>query len=305
MGKLPRPEKLILAFLLAIIVFAALLHFSDTRKVLTAITNLPLSAVPILLAIATISFLTRIFRWHLLLKASTTSIRTKKLIVPFMISQAASLITPGKVGDPLRCFLLKEHRVRKTLGSVVVERVLDFTLLIILATSLLIGSNTQAILPVFVAAALTLSVIAVFASRRLAKQLWKNLSRLQLVRKYEKHLSEFYHTVRKMAGRKELAYSALLTGAVWAIDFLRLSLTFAFLSYPISILTAGQIFSAALIIGTLSMIPGGMGGQEIVMLTLFSTIGLPLHIITAAIIIDRLVSYWYPIFIGFFLIPYR
>ena len=304
MAGLPSATKLLLAIILSLFVFLALIFFSGAEKVLSSLSSFPLWAIPILIALTALAYFLRIARWQFLLKASSVNLSLKSLALPFLISQTASLLTPGKAGDPLRCFLLKEKK-RKTLGSVVVERLLDFLLLTALAASFLLPSNSTAIIPILAAAALVASSILLFSSQRIAKAVWLPLSKIKFLKTHESQLKEFYHSVRSMALKPDLFLSAILTASIWALDFTRLALIFTFLSSPVPSLLVAQIFSAALIVGTLSMIPGGMGGQEAVMIALFSTAGIALPIISAAIIIDRLVSYWLPIAVGSLLLPYK
>ena len=89
-----------------------------------------------------------------------------------------------------------------------------------------------------------------------------------------------------------------------AFDMLTLYLIFIAAGHPVSpgILLAG--YGLPLLLGRLSILPGGVGIVEGTMTLLYDGLGVPNPITVVVILAYRAISFWLPALLGFLLIPY-
>lgn len=65
-----------------------------------------------------------------------------------------------------------------------------------------------------------------------------------------------------------------------------------------------EIFIISTLVGMIPLLPGGLGAVELMMMGLLASNGVHNEISAAVILIERGISYWLPIFLGFLLLPY-
>ncbi len=89
-----------------------------------------------------------------------------------------------------------------------------------------------------------------------------------------------------------------------AFDMLTLYLIFIAAGHPVSpgILLAG--YGLPLLLGRLSILPGGLGIVEGTMTVLYDGLGVPNPITVVVILAYRAISFWLPALLGFLLVPY-
>jgi hypothetical protein len=88
------------------------------------------------------------------------------------------------------------------------------------------------------------------------------------------------------------------------VEIIRLYIIFLAFNYPVSLGLIAAIFVIAALIGLVPLLPGGLGAVDGMMILLFSIAGVPPSISAAATIIERLISFWLPSFLGILVLPY-
>lgn len=296
-----------LTFFGAVALIAALFIFTDTRKVAETISKLSVIHVLIILLLVTFLIFLRAYRWKLLLSASGIHLSTREILAPYSAGLAASVMTPGKVGDVFRCFLIDRNRIKlaSSLGSVMTERLQDFVLLLLLSGYGIFSLKKLDVLPIIATALLISVLVMIFASRNFARLIFRLafpvISRITNGAHHEKHKDSartFYYTVRKSATRPEFYLSALLTAFIWVLEFFRISLISRFLGMQIPFFSVVSVYPAAIVVGVVTMIPGGLGTTDLSVFALLSLLGYPAYFLSALIVVDRFVSYWYVILLG-------
>lgn len=294
-----------ITFVGAIALMAALFFFTDTKKVMETISRLSILNLAFLLALVAFLILLRAYRWKLLLAAGGMNVSTREIFAPYAAGLAVSVMTPGKVGDVFRCFLIDRKRMKlaNSLGSVMTERLQDFILLLLLSGYGIFSMKKLDAAPIIATAALISLLVLIFASRRFARKVfWFSFSTASRIRKiHEKHVDSmktFYYAVRRSATRPEFYVSAVLTAFIWSLEFERISLISKFLGMQIPFSSIVSIYPAAIVVGVITMIPGGLGSADFSVFALLSLLGYPAYFLSALIVVDRFVSFWYVILIG-------
>jgi len=115
----------------------------------------------------------------------------------------------------------------------------------------------------------------------------------------ENGIPQFQITVRMILRRKkDFAIALLLSYIFWALVILRSYLVFLSINYSIDIEKVMVVQMAAIVIGLVSIIPGGAGITETINSGLYLALGIDKSIAITATLLERLISYWGPTVVG-------
>jgi len=245
----------------------------------------------------------RSLRWHLMLKTTKDDIKLREFIPVYFLNFLISNVTPGRSGEVVAPFLMKQHIGSSTgmgFSVVLVDRIVD--ILFIVGTAILgfIYYILSTDLPqsINIAFYIAIAVLIVMVGIMVMAALWqKGVSAFATVftnlffRKRQKQLleglSSFYDglkTVRTVMP-KLVAY-AILSWFLLALSyFLRIR---AILYSPLLPITSCWIISIC--IGMATFIPSGLGSSQASFAYLISTAGGDFAQATAAALLAKFVA---------------
>jgi uncharacterized protein (TIRG00374 family) len=317
-------RRTLLSFLLGIIILAVV--FSRVNVEVGAILAQLASANPLYYAAALLvyyaTFPLRGLRWRKLLENvgfhENHGVRLpllRELSQIIMLSWFANCIVPAKLGDAYRAYLLKQDAgvsFSKTFGTILAERMIDMLLLfVLLVGSVLLafrGALPEVILSLIqiglVLAALV--VVGLFAMRKFSARI------VQLVpHRFKRQYGLFEQGT--LGSFRALPFVLGLSVVSWGIEATRLYLVC--LSLGLSSLSPAIILFVALaaaLLTTLPVTPAGLGFVEsaiVGILILAASFGLAPgvneNLATSVAILDRTISYWSVIVVGFVLYALR
>lgn len=129
-------QKLMISVVLGIVVFAALVVYGDVRNVGENLADFRWELAPLVLAIAAGNYVLRWAKWHYYLRRiGETSVSRGDSFLIFM-SGLGMVVTPAKVGEWLKCYLLKDRYGTPVVRSTPIlfaERLTDALGLMVLA----------------------------------------------------------------------------------------------------------------------------------------------------------------------------
>jgi glycosyltransferase 2 family protein len=265
-----------------------------------------------------LSFPLRALRWRILLqnvgftKANGVYLpKFWKLVEIIYISFFANVIVPAKLGDLYRAYLLRQNTgvsATRSFGTVLAERLLDLIVLLMLCIPAIIIS-LHGKLPWEVELSLEVTLAAVFvgvAGLFVLRLLRKKIEKLVPLRfrGYYNHLQE-----GMLGSFQRLPSLTVLSIGVWMCEALR----FFFVAFALNLFTGDllHVIAAAFFIGLvealLTVIPftgGGVGLVETGMAAMIvllnpSTLTTGKSLAAAAILLDRTISLFSIIIIGF------
>jgi len=111
------------------------------------------------------------------------------------------------------------------------------------------------------------------------------------------------HTSRLFATRI-YAVTLLLSAIGWCAEAAAFYLLLRALGAPAGFAQASFIFAFALIVGAISLLPGGLGGTEATMLALLSAIGVEFETALVATAVIRVATLWFGVALGFVALPF-
>ncbi|HLE80729.1 MAG TPA: lysylphosphatidylglycerol synthase transmembrane domain-containing protein, partial [Dehalococcoidia bacterium] len=122
-----RGRHVALVVLLGVVVFGTLFVYGDLPDLFRSLGQFPLSYLAIVLALALTNYLIRWVRWHYYLRTLDVDLEGSHNVLIFF-SGLSMAISPGKVGELAKCYLLSEADqvpVSRSSPAVIMERVTD------------------------------------------------------------------------------------------------------------------------------------------------------------------------------------
>ena len=310
-------KKTIVLFLFSFGILGALIYFSDPVKIWAVLSNANLLFISLGLFLWVLNSLIRTLRWDILLKKLNIRIKFFEVWQIFVASMFISNLSPAKTGDPIRSVILKKtdnKSFSKSLPSVVVERILDFMVLIIIA---IISSGFLALKIqnlsiwlylsiLFYVVVISVGLFVVSSERRTEiffAKVFKVFSFIPVVRNYENKVKEaskkFHKSFREYKHAPTILIATLLSFAVWIMEGLIIFVAFRSIGVSISLIPCIAILPLSILLGILTFLPGSIGSSELITVTFFTTLfGVALSDVTAVTIITRFLSYWPYVFVG-------
>jgi uncharacterized protein (TIRG00374 family) len=288
-------------------VFLGLSLYGNWGAVSEAFKHFSYWTLPLILALAFMNYLSRFWRWELYLKRVKITLTRKASFTIFM-SGLVMTVTPGKMGELLKSYLLKEgHQVPLARSGPIVlaERFTDLLAVYLLT---LLGSISFAYGARILWVGLSVLVLGLLPLifPKLFQGLLGVLKKFSWGRRLEAPLSEAFQTLHELMGFRLLLGASVLGLVAWFFECLAFQLVFIGLGVEISLVKATFIYAFSTLAGALRMLPGGIGAAEGSMTSLLLLIQIPKALATTATIIIRICTIWFAVLLGYgFLKLYR
>lgn len=256
------------------------------------------------------SFVFRSLRWQTLL-ANVGYSRAAGMNIPrifglfeiIYISWFANCVTPARLGDAYRGFMLKKAAgvsFTVTMGTILAERLVDVIVLAaMMAASTLIAFRgalpqeaERALLGGVILAAIGL--VGLVSLRRL-----RPLVEWVLPARFYGHYAGFESGVLGSFRRVPLLVTFSVIG--WLIEGLTLYLTAAALDASLSLVGAIVVALVASLLTTVPFTPAGLGVTEAGMVLVLGRLGLDPNTAGAVALLNRVINYWSIVIFGFVL----
>jgi len=286
-------------FVIFYVIFAM---YYDANQFLESLDKInPYFIIPILLCFTT-SILIKSLRQMLFLRHLGIKIPLKQNTIIYLAG-LSMLITPAGLGEMIKShFLLKKYNqpVSKTLPLVLVERYHDaLAILSILFIFSIITGTTFLTIPILIIGTLLFVSLIVIRSRKLFPMFQKVIRKVKIFQTLENHSIEFNKSLVSFTSKK-IFFSGWVVGMVaWSVDGLGIFLCFQAFELDFDFFTSALLGLASILIGALTLIPGGVGVTEVSFVQLLSLYGIESSIGSALALFFRLLSIWYVTCIGF------
>jgi uncharacterized membrane protein YbhN (UPF0104 family) len=259
-----------------------------------------------LLALSLANYALRAARWHLYGRAVDVDLGagTGSLIY---LAGFAFTTTPGRVGEAVRLWMMRRLSgvaLERTLPMLIADRVSDLAAVALL---LLFGLNLVLNVP-------ELTIVAsVAAALTLVLVIWPGAAGMAVNVAYAGigRWPRLFVRLRRAAAstaalfRPSLALPALLLGtAGWLAECAAFALVLKTFGADIGLAPAMLVFTAGMLAGALTFIPGGLGGTEATMLALLALLSVPLPIALSATLVIRVTTLWFAVALGFLVLPW-
>jgi uncharacterized protein (TIRG00374 family) len=293
-------RNLLIVFIFAILIYFGLIFYADFDKTISSLKSIPLDSFLLSLFVIIISISFKFIRWHIYLNELDINLTFADSLLVFTSGFVMS-ISPGKIGELLKSFLLKSKYqipIAKSSPVVVAERILEFTALILLCLVGVIiynsGSNY-----IFILAPILIAGAVIVNSQKFRNILRKIFARLPFIKKYIDDIEEFNLNLKKLLRLNIFLKILLISILAWILEFYGFYFILSSLKNDITLVWASFSYSLSIIIGAVSMLPGGLGTTEGTLSLLLTQNGITENLAIASTIVIRLFTLWIPVFLGF------
>lgn len=290
--------------MLVVILAAAIFYFilivlSDIDKVVAAADHFEWVYILPAISLIVANYLVRAERWHYYLNRTGLGLPRKKSYWLFL-SGFAMLITPAKAGEAIKALLLKVEKnapIERGVAIVFAERMTDIIGMIILIA---IGSFaiTYGLVPFSITVVAVIVILLALNVERFSSGLARWLQRRPGLERVGRFLGGAVADARTLLRGKNLWTGTGFALAGWALESLAFYLVLRGCAIDATELESVFIYSFSLLIGALSMLPGGMGTTEAIMVGLLVAIPVAASSASFAVILMRICALWLAVSVG-------
>jgi glycosyltransferase 2 family protein len=298
-------KKIIFSIILGAAVFLGLSIYANFNELLEAFALYNWLMFPLILALSFCNYIARFFKWEYYTKILNIKIERKMSFMIFLSSFVMS-VTPGKIGEVFKSYLLKEYNgtpVSKSAPIVFAERITDFLSLVLLsmAGALMFGYGTTLIIGFGI---FFVVLVFIISSKKLSYAIIGFLERFKFISRISHKIHTAYDSIYQMVRFKELIVTILLSIFAWAFECFSFYLIVNGFGpeniVHIDLLTATFVYGFATIAGAATMLPGGLGATDASITGLLVFLGVTKSIAAASTMIIRAATLWFAVIVGIF-----
>ena len=298
-----RTRRIFLGLGFGLIVVVGLMFYADLQELSASLANFDAVVLGPVVVIILAGYVIRAIKWEIYLRRLDVRLGWLESFWVFFAGLVMA-ISPMKVGEVLKSFLLRQHHqipVARTAPVIIAERLTDVIALVLLAS---LGVATTGIggLLVITASILAASIVVFLVSPRLSRGLLAWMGKLPVIGRYSHRLEEAYESMLRLMGVRTMLWTTGLSLLAWGGEGLACWwIVNAFEGVNASLGDVVFIFSFSTLAGALSMLPGGLLATEGSMIGLLTAV---LHVMpsktsaTAATLLTRFCTLWFAVLLG-------
>jgi uncharacterized protein (TIRG00374 family) len=291
--------------LASIVVVTVVFALGESTAMLETIGRISPGVVLGCLGLSLVNYGTRALRWHLYTRGLGLGVSLPRDTLYYFAGFSMS-VTPGKVGEALRLWFLRRghgHGYERTLALIAADRIADATAMVLIA---LIGIALLQASVVAIAPMAVITLVAVFLAlrpRTLAIMVGWGYA---IIRRWPRLFARLRIAVKQLTKlgspwRLMAALSLSLVG--WFAEVLQVWWVVRVLGGSIDIWGSAVAFSVSMVVGSATMLPGGLGAAEIGMVALLTQRGVSFEIAVTTTALVRVTTLWFSVALGMGLLP--
>ena len=296
-------KKILLSVTFGAIVFLAFSIYADFGNLLISFSKFNWYWLPLILSLSLGNYVVRFFKWQYYIKIINIKINPYKSFLIFFSSFIMS-VTPGKMGEVLKSFLLKEETgtpVSVSAPIILAERITDFLSIVILCLDGAVvfdyGRGIVVLTGVFF-----LLLTVVLSSKKLSLKVISMFERIKFTSRHAEKFYTAYESTYNLIRLKPLLIVVGMSLVAWFFEclgfYIVLRVFTSVSNVEVTVLTATFIYTFSTLIGAIAMLPGGLGATEASITGLLIFLKIPKDISVAATIIIRVATLWFAVLVG-------
>jgi len=296
--------------IIGIVIFLVILINLDISAILTILFSANIYYLFAALAVNGLIVVIKAKKWNIIVDSIRSDFSLWQSIVGFLIGFALSTLTPGKVGDAVRCLYARNESCTTgmALSTVAIDRIIDLVLLFafgivaLIVFSVIVGVEIlSGGLLLILVGAIAFGIFAVSRKTYMEKILRPFFAALVPAR-YRNQLSGYFNDFYTgfdafLASRRQLLNCTGVGIASWILAVIYASL----LAMSIGVDVGYYMFLVIPIISMLDLLPisiSGVGTRDATLIYLFGIIGIAPEVAIAFSILYLVFSYWFVALVG-------
>jgi len=296
-------RKILISVIFAAVIFLAISLYADFGKLLSAFSRFNWLWLPLLLGLAFMNYVSRFIKWEIYLKSLGIKL-TKKMSITIFFASFIMSITPGKMGELLKSYLVREvngEPLSKTMPIVFAERVTDFLSMTFLAiVGAYVFNYGQGI--IIAIGIIFVLLVVILSNKKICFSLLNLLKKIKFLSKYAEKFITAYESINTLLKFKTLVSTFIISGFAWFFECLAFYFVLKIFaqsgSAEVSVLTATFIYCFSTLVGAVAMLPGGLGATEASLTGLLIFLNISKDISAASTIIIRICTLWFAVILG-------
>ena len=281
----------------------AIALYGDLPRMVVTLAHFRWEYLPIILGLTLFNYLGRFVKWQYYLQRLHIKLPWKNSLLIFL-SGLSMAITPGKIGELLKSYLLKRSTgvaISRTSPIIVAERLTDGMAMLALSTAglVLYRFSWGLLLAMLIVA---LAAITLIQNRRLSLALLHAGEQLPIVSRIAHWLRTFYESAYSLLQWRPLLVAISLGFISWMGECAALYFVYTGLGVSASVdlfIQATFILAISSLIGSASGLPGGLGTADGSMLGLTRLlVSTSASLGGAATLLIRFCTLWFGLLIG-------
>ena len=293
-------KGIVIYAMLGVVVFAGIGILADFGELKQSISRFNFNYLPIILILAPMNYVLRYVKWNYYLKQLNIKV-PRKVNLPVFVAGLSMTVTPAKVGEFFKSYLLKELAgvdMAKTMPMVLMERVSDAISMIILASvgAIAFSYGYAAIIACVVIVALFVAAIRI---KPFAMFIIRMLSKVKFLKKFADAFENFYSHTYELTRLDRLGVAVGIGTVSWFFEGLVVFL--ALKAFGVDFTVLGSVFTVSVssLVGALSMLPGGLIAAEGSILGVLTVLfDVDKVLASATTIVTRISTLWLGVIIG-------
>ncbi len=297
-------KKIIFSIVFGAIVYLGLSIYANFGQLMTAFGKFNWVVFPLVLLFSSCNYIMRFIKWDYYTKVLGIKIEKKMSLLIFLSSFIMS-ITPGKVGEVFKSYLLKEYNgtaISRSAPIVLAERITDFLSLILLCGVgvVMFGYDSRLIIIIGV---FFVILVGLLSSKTVSHKIIGFFEKFAFISKISQKIYLAYDSIYLMVRIKELIITIIFSIFAWFFECL--GLYFVINSFGIEntvhvdIFVSTFIYGFATIAGAVTMLPGGLGATDAsIAFMLVSLKKVAESTAVAATLIIRIATLWFAVLVG-------
>jgi uncharacterized membrane protein YbhN (UPF0104 family) len=299
-------NRLLLSILLGVVVYAGLTAFSDFNEVANSFGEFRWELLPLILLVTCGNYGLRFVKWQYYLRM--IGVRGLAAYDSFLIffSGLGMVVTPGKVGEWLKSYLLREMHgtpVMRSAPILLAERLTDSLALLVIGGIGVAFFGPEYWWVVAVIAGTSAVAVAVSRHRPTSMALLRFLGRLPVVGRFGPHAEEMYESTYILMEPRAVLLMTGLSICSWFFEVIAFYLTLVGLGVSgelDTLLKAAFILPIATLVAAIVVFaPGGLGIAEGSITTLtIRLLDLGKGAAAVGTVIIRIATLWFGVLVG-------
>ena len=292
-------RNILISIALGVIVYIAFVIYADFDSLYNAVVGMQMWYIPVVFLLSFINYLIRFVKWDYYL--NTLKINISKVdSFSIFFSGLSMSVTPGKMGELIKCYILKKIKgtpISVSTSVVLTERITDFISLIMIAIlgAYIVGYGKDISLLFGI---LFIVLIVVISSRTISLKIISALEKIKFVSKFAGNIHNLYEGIYQLVKIKPLLFTISISLVGWFCECLGFYLTIKAFYVEFEILRASFVYSFSTLVGALLFLPGGLGFTEGSLAGLMMLSGIEKEIAVASTFIIRAATLWFAVLIG-------
>jgi uncharacterized membrane protein YbhN (UPF0104 family) len=290
---------------LGVLVVVGLALTANPRELAHSLRNFDVRLLVPVLALSVFNYALRYLRWEIYLKRLGSPLSRGRSLAVFLIGFLLG-VTPGKAGELGKAWLVRElggGQALRVVSAVLAERVTD-----VLGTFVLVALGALPLPggPWIAAAGLSgvVAIVVLLSWQRGADWVFAILRRMPVIGPRVPHLVEMYDRLRELLSPGLAVTATVLATVAWAAEGLGFWLVVRNYAPKADLLISVFNYTAANVLGGLSMLPGGLGAAEGSLAALLHGQGLDTADASSITLVIRGATLWFAVLLGLAALPF-